>query len=84
MLGQRSSENQSANKPSSFKSVGKTIRKIDQFQESFHFQLPNGSSTLPTYQGAFFSTIMFLILIFYGTMELLTLSTNGNSTIMNY
>ena len=43
--------------------------------------MPNGSNSLKTYVGGFFSSVMLLMLLFYGGMELLTLMTNGNSTI---
>ena len=63
------------------KSFKKRLRNLDQFQESFQFQLPNGQTSLPSYVGAFFSSVMMLLLICYGGLELITLWTNANSTI---
>ena len=63
------------------KSFKKRLRSLDQFQESFQFQLPNGQKTLPSYVGAFFSSVMMLLLFTYGGLELITLWTNANSTI---
>ena len=36
---------------------------------------------MPSYVGAFFSSIMLLMLISYGGLEFITLMTNSNSTI---
>ena len=66
---------------STARSFMEKILYIDIFQESFQFQLPNGESSLPTYTGCFFSTILYFMVLLYGSLELAAVIARDNSDV---
>ena len=51
------------------------------FQTPFHFNLPTGSETFPTWEGFAFSVLLVIVLGVYGIVQMMTLLQYNNSII---
>ena len=51
------------------------------FQTPFHFNLPTGSETFPTWEGFAFTVLLVIVLTVYGIVQMMTLLNYNNSII---
>ena len=55
-------------KTSTKTTIKEKILKLDHFGKSFQFKLPGGKDTYNTMLGSFFTILLILVLVLYGTL----------------